>query len=587
MRLIACLLFGGLLSAAPDVFPLRDVRPGMRAVGKTVFAGTRVEEFQIEILGVLENVGPKQSLILGRLSGGPLAKTGVMAGMSGSPVYIDGRLAGALAMAFAFSTEPIAGIRPIEDMLAVAEPPPPAPQRTLARAWDGRIVGVLPPPEEYLSGGGRLVDIATPVSFGGFTRNTLEHFAPQLRALGLEPRQGVSGGAAPRTVGPPAPLESGSMISVQLLSGDWDIGADGTVTYIDGNRVYAFGHRFLSVGATELPFSLAEVITLLPNIATSFKISAAREWAGTITQDRSVAVTGEIGRRASMIPVSINLVRRGANNSVEKSSTYTVRMANDRVLSPFLLQMVVFSVIDATEQVIGEGTVNVSGQVEFEGTSAPLKLSNTYAGDFNIPGMVSLATASPVAYVMQSGFDTLRPKRVVLDIEALPRKRQFQIDELWASRREARPGDTIELTLALAGDNGAELIRKVSYTVPIGARPGPLQFTAADANTINLTEFRQMLVQAPRSAEQLVATLNAFRPNTRAYLRVWRAEPSYDVQGENLPDPPPSLAMILARTQPSLSAVPAMPNSRVAEYEIPAGGAVVTGSKTIQVDIKE
>jgi hypothetical protein len=149
------------------------------------------------------------------------------------------------------------------------------------------------------------------------------------------------------------------------------------------------------------------------------------------------------------------------------------------------------------------------------------------------------------------------------------------------------PGESVELTLLLSGENGAEVTRKVTYRVPIGALPGALQFTAADAATINLTEYRQLLVTAPKSAAQLLSFINSLRANTRAYLRVWRAEPTYDVQGESLPGPPPSLAMILARSQPSLTSFPAPPNSKLAEFDIGVGDMVVSGSKTIQVEVKE
>ncbi|HVX66264.1 MAG TPA: SpoIVB peptidase S55 domain-containing protein [Bryobacteraceae bacterium] len=558
----------------------------MKGTGRTVFSGSRVEDFQVEVLGVLDNVGPKQSLILARLSGGPLASTGVMQGMSGSPVYFDGRLAGAVAMGFAFSKEPIAGIRPIEDMLRV-ENGPAAVRETARRApWDGSLTSLLAPAGDLLAPGGRMVDIATPVSFGGFTRAAIEHFAPQLRSLGLEPRQGMSGGGRIQPgLGNPAALEPGAMISVQLVSGDLSIGADGTVTHIDGNRVYAFGHRFLAVGATDLPFARSEVLTLLPNLSTSFKISAAREWMGSITQDRSVAVAGQLGRRAPTIPVSISVTDRGANPP--QPSSYDFRVVNDRVLAPFLLQMAVFSAIDATERTTGESSFSIAGEVEFENGATPIRLDNMYSGDLGLAAQVSLATAVPVAYAMQSGFPSLQLKRVALRIESFPRKRQLQIDQLWSSRREVRPGDTLELTVVLSGENGMEVVRKVPYRVPVGAPPGPLQITAADANIINVTEYRQLVAVPPRSAAQLVDFMNGLRANTKAYLRVWRADPAFDVQGDTLPAPPPSVGLILSRTQASLSATPALANARVAELDIPAGDMVISGSKTIQVEVKE
>jgi len=581
------LLAAGVLSAQTNIFPLKDIRPGMKGIGKTVFSGGKVEDFEVEILGVLDNVGPKQSIILGRLSGGPLADTGVMQGMSGSPIYIDGKLAGALAMAFAFSKAPIAGIRPIEEMLAVGTAPAPKVRRALATLWDGQLAAALPPRDDVLASGGRMVDISTPVSFAGFTRRTIEHFAPQLRGLGLEPTQGMAGGGRPNAgPGSPGSLESGSMITVQLLSGDLSVGADGTVTCIQGDRLYAFGHRFLAVGAAELPFTRSEVLALLPNLSTSFKISAPREWMGTITQDRSVAIAGQLGRRSVTIPVDVLMHRRGPGATATPAA-YHFEMVNDSVLSPFLLQMAVFSAIDATERTVGEATFSVSGKVDFHGDIAPLQLDNMYAGDFNLAAQASLGVASPVAYAMQSGFESLQIKRVSLEIGSFPHKREMQIDQLWSSRREVHPGESVDLYLTLTGDDGAEIGRKISYRVPIGALTGPLQFTAADAAVVNLTEFRQFLSAAPRSASQLLSFLNALRTNTRAYLRVWRAETSYDVAGESLPGAPPSLAMILARSQASLSSAPAIANSKVAEFQIDAGDMVVSGSKTIQVEVKE
>jgi hypothetical protein len=587
VRFLCGLLAAAALSAQPQFFPLKDIRPGMKGVGRTVFSGTRIEEFQVEILGVLDNIGPRQSLILARLAGGPLTETGVLQGMSGSPVYIDGRLAGAVAMAFAFSKEPIAGIRPIEEMVQAAEPPERRARR-LATPADWQPAAQLPPREDVLAGGQRMVDIATPVSFGGFTRTAIEHFAPQLRALGLEPQQGLGGGGRldPK-LGAPAQLEPGSMISVQLLAGDMSIGADGTVTYIDGNRVYAFGHRFLSAGATDLPFARAEVLALLPNLSASFKISTPREWMGAITEDRSTAVAGRLGLRAAMVPVSIAVAEHGAGGRPGPTHSYEFQMVRDPVLSPFLLQMAMFSALDATERSAGEASFGVSGTVEFENGFPPLRLNNMYAGDLNLAALAALSTAAPVAYAIGSGFDAIQLKRVVLNIESFPHKRQLQVDQVWSSRREVRPGETVDLTVVLSGDNGAELTRKVSYAVPVGASLGPLQFTVADATTINLTEFRQLLFSTPNSPTQLISFLNALRANTKAYLRVWRMAPAYDVEGETLSDPPPSVGMILARTQPSLSTMPSLPNSKLAEVEIDAGQMVVSGAKTIQVEVKD
>lgn len=584
LRITAFALFTAVgLSAQSPFFPLKDVKPGMHGVGRTVFSGDRVEDFQVEILGVLENIGPRQSLILGRLSGGPLDKTGVMQGMSGSPVYIGGKLVGAVAMAFPYSKEPIAGIRPIGDMIGVGTAQTaPATLRTSIQLDDRDLSRVLPRPQSVLSGDARMADIATPISFGGFTSSTLEHFAPQLRALGLEPRQGVTGGGRiDARMGNPASIKPGSMISVQLMSGDLSIGADGTVTHVEGSKVYAFGHRFLSIGSTALPFARAEVLTLLPALNVSFKLSSAKEWMGTIFQDRNTAVAGELGKRADQVPVALKIARGG------RTETYRMQMVGDGLLSPLLVQMAVYSAIDATERTVGAGTFRVTGQIEFQNAPAPIKLNNLYSADNGSAALVALSAAIPVAYVMQSGFSGLRLKSVSIDIETIDEKRQAQIDGVWAARRTVRPGESVDLSVSLIGENGVETTKRVQYAVPEGTSPGPLFFTVADGNITNFAEIRQIVGVTPRTPKQVIATVNSLRGNSRAYVRVWRPDPAFQLEGEDFPDPPPSAALIFSGPQSALAGMSQTRNSKIAEIEVDAGDVVVSGTRTVQVEVKE
>ena len=432
--------------------------------------------------------------------------------------------------------------------------------------------------ESRASASGKLVDIATPVSFSGFTEAAVDNFAPQLRALGLEPRQGLGGGGQPAAKrGGAARLEPGSMISVQLMRGDLEMGADGTVTHIEGNRIFAFGHRFLAIGPAEFPFARAEVLTVLPTLSSSFKISAAREWMGSITDDGSTAIAGELGRRAALVPVSMTVNR----------SRYQMEMVNDRYLTPLLLQIAMYSAIDATERSMGASTLAVRGAIQFEDGTAPIRLDNMYAGDWNVAMQASLGAAIPLAYAMQGGFDGLRVKSIGLEIEAWPEKRQWQIDQVWASRPWVRAGESVNVKVLLAGDNGRQMTRQISYRVPEGASAGPLFFTVADGNMSNMVDYQLFTAQNPRSAAQMISTVNALRGNTKAYVRVWRPEPAFLVGGEDLPDPPPSVAMVLARTPALLGAIPGTRGSKMAEIEIPIENAAVSGAKTLQVDVRE
>ena len=543
-----------------------------------MFSGSKIEEFQVEILGVLENLGPRQSIILARLSGGPLQNTGVMQGMSGSPVYINGRLVGAVALAFNFAKEPIAGIRPIEEMRAISG--------TAAAAPEPRAALRNVPLSAALVGSenaaASLVEIATPVSFSGFTSGTLERFAPELKKMGMEPRQGISsGGALPSKLGNPAQLRPGDMISVDLLSGDLTIGAEGTVTDVDGKRLYAFGHRFMSVGETELPFARAEVLALLPNLAASFKISSAREWMGTITQDRSTSIYGELGRKAETVPVAIT-VKDGRRAPL----AYHMQLVNDRVLSPFILQMAVYSAIDATERTLGLASYSLRGAIEFQRGLQPLRLDNTYSGDFNVPVQASAGVSSPLAYLMAAGFDALKVKNITLEIDASERKRLLQIDQVTASPKEAHPGQPVDLTVTFTGENGVEMQKSVRYTLPVGAPYGTLNFTVSDATSSNLLDYQQLAATVPKSPTQLVSFLNNLRPNTNAYVRVWRTDPAFQVQGQDLPDPPASVGLILNKAQ-AAQGLWFPHGSKIAELQIETANTVVTGSKTVAVDVKE
>jgi hypothetical protein len=544
----------------------------MRGVGKTVFLGDKVEDFEVEILGVLENVGPRQSLIIVRIAGGPLQRTGIMQGMSGSPIYIDGKLIGALAFAFPFAKDPIGAVRPILEMLPVSDENNPV-RRTGAPNDSNLLAAISKPP----SVDGQMLQIATPLSFGGFTSATIDHFSPQLKALGLEPRQGAGmGGRVIDRMGNPADLHPGSMISVELMTGDLAVGADGTVTHIDGNQIYAFGHRFMDLGPTGLPFTRSEVLTLLPNVNTSFKISAPHELMGVISQDRNTAIAGTLGKRANLLPVEISMERAGRN-----FDTYRVNMIHDRYLSPVLLQMAVFSAVDATERAAGESSISVKGDIELENRPS-IPLSAIYAGEANLPLQASLAGALPLAYLMQGAFDDVRVKKINLTINSTDAHKQLQIEDVTASRKDVRPGESVDITTRLAGENGIEILRTIKYEVPIGASAGTLYFSVSDGSQTSLTDLRATYGSTARTSAQLIEALHHLRGNDKAYLRVWRAEPSYVVSGEEIPDPPPSLAMILNSAVPST----VVRNAKVAEFVIDGGGNVVTGSKTVQVEVR-
>ena len=253
-------------------------------------------------------------------------------------------------------------------------------------------------------------------------------------------------------------------------------------------------------------------------------------------------------------------------------------------MTPLVAQMAVFSAIDSTERAVGAATYSIRGRAEFDGGS--VKLDNVYSGDVNVAALASIGTAAPLSYALGSGFDAFHLKNIALDIVPLSTRNQLQVADVLAPR-QARPGEDVEVTAVLAGENGAETVKKISYKIPVGAPAGPLFVTVSDASAANLVDVQTALGSPARSPAQVFGLLNGLRSNTNAYVRLWRSEANLTVEGRELPGLPASMAMILGKAQTGAPNLLTARGAKVAEMEIPAGENVVTGSKTIQIEVKE
>ncbi|HEX4165958.1 MAG TPA: SpoIVB peptidase S55 domain-containing protein [Bryobacteraceae bacterium] len=603
-------LLGALLplpARCQNFFPLSAVKPGLKGVGRTVFAGDRIEEFQVEILGVLQDITPQQQIILARLSGGPLADTGILQGMSGSPVYIDGKLLGAVALGFPFSKSAIAGIQPIESMIAEANSAPKIASHSLhlsaapAISWSSfRHDPILssaniPADTAFSTPFGSLTRIGTPVSFAGFTSTTLQTLAVGFRTLGFVPTQGIASSHKPTSHVETEPRASatgvvpGSMISVGLLTGDLNITADGTVTYVDGRRVYAFGHRFLDAGTTDLPFAHSDVIALIPNLNTSFKLSVPRAWVGSIVSDRSTAVAGEIGRSAHTIPLTVTV-----HSTATGTHQYKFQVVNDRFLTPFITQAALSSLLDATERTLGRGTIRLTGTAEWDDHLPTLAIRDTFVSDSGLVQQASTDAVVPLGFVLGAGFDDIHLKQISFQIETSETKNQLHLAQAWTSAHDVRPGDSFGITALLEGENGLQLVRTLTYRVPSGAPAGPLNLTISDGNTLNYPEFAGLSQSSAHSPGELIQLINAFRDNDAVYVRLWRAQPAFTISGPSpsgeLTDPPPSAALILSDPSDSATTNPSLTITRGSEVDqlsASVPGYVVSGAKTLQVEVKE
>jgi hypothetical protein len=580
-----------------------EVRAGMKGVGRTVFEGTAIEEFQVEIMGVLKNVQPKQDLILARLSGGPLEKTGVIQGMSGSPVYINGRLLGAVAFSFPYAKDPIAGIQPIAQMLDLLDRRTPAatpaavgpdqitPARTPAafvfEMMEKARIGA--PLQEILGypaapasvGGGALAHIPIPLSIAGATPGLLQEFGSFFGAQGFSLVQsGTSGGAMNLPSTPARRLEPGSAVSASLVRGDLDISANGTVTYVDGDKVYAFGHPFLSAGPLNLPMSTAYIISSIARLDSSSKVALPVDVVGAFRQDRATGIFGSMADKPAMIPMTIRV-----KSSNDVTTPYRFEVVNDRYLTPLLASLTMINAIGASERALGEITMNVTGNIQIKG-SEPVRISNISTGDGNGPTMATVAAVSPIQYLLTSGFDGALIEGVDLDIATTDRKTGATLERISVSRDEVRAGDTVTLSAQLRGTRGEMIVEQYPVTIPAGLASGKIQMVVGDGSTVTASELRRGATGAPPGLAAAVRELNKLRRNDRLYVKITNNQPGVVIGGEEFPSLPPSMIALLDSNRASSRSVAPLTNSTVVEYELPPSRYVLQGQRSLTLTVK-
>jgi hypothetical protein len=588
-----------------EFFRLEDLKPGMKGVGKTCYQGIKPEDFQVEILGVLHGVNPGVNAVLARLSSSTLDKTGIFEGMSGSPVFIDGKLLGAVAFSYSFSKEAICGITPITQMVEGFSEIEDAFSTTgvafnRRKLWNDKAQiqetgnrrgnsfverDLRSRTATAFPGGHSLVPIATPLSLGGFNPETLRTFAPQFRSMGLSLLQGTGGAAPASTVTAgseleSAPLEPGSNIVVPLIRGDLDVSAGGTVTYIDGNKVYAFGHELLGLGFTELPIHNGQVIMIFPSIESSFKILETGRPVGSIRQDRGMGIYGVIGEKARMVPLELHLT---TSRGVKRNLKY--ELARDSYLTPLLVNLAVYNSIVSSERSLGYVTLKVKGKISIRGEQS-IELDNRFSSDGGAPELASRSIAAPISFIMSAGYKNMDLEQVDLDISTWEDDQNAILDSIRSDRTELRAGDSITLDISYKKANGEIIQESYPVKIPANALPGPLVLLVADGTSLmSFDEQEEGEILIPRDLTQLIKLINNIRKNDRLYLRFYREEPGVAVKGEGLPGLPPSILSILKSERKS-GAVNALHYSTLMEYELPAASSMVSGSKALKLSIK-
>jgi SpoIVB peptidase S55 len=531
-----------------EILPLSQVREGMQGCAYTIFQGDQVEKFDLEVLGVMPNfLGPKQSIILVQLKGPKVEHTGVVAGMSGSPVYLEGKLAGALSLKLGiFTKEAIAGVTPIEDVLQPEAQSPAAmatPQQ-LTVSNDAMARNTLP-------SGASLQPIETPLVFSGFQPGVLQQFADQLQGFGFVAAQG--GATAPRP--DDAHLSPGDMVGMVFVSGDASINSACTVTAVHGDRVFLCGHPLMNMGDVQMPMARCRVVLTLSSNLSSTKIVNVGGSIGTITSDHLTAVTGKLGPAPAMIPLDLDVI----STLGEKKLHF--EMINNPKLTPLLVALTTFNGL-TQNSVYAEGTtLHLTGEIALDG-HAPVQLDSIFApSDTMVPAGLSIASVvqGDFARLFSNNFEVPKVDRISLKVESAPGRKSYTVESAWLEKGEATPGETLKVRVLVRPYRGEARIEETTVHVPDQITRGTnVRVLVSDADWMNRASRGFNFGMTPGSSagpvglDQLIALMNRDRRNDRLYVGLFVPAPTMVWEDKELPNVPLSqISVIDGRSAPS------------------------------------
>jgi hypothetical protein len=568
--------------------PLDQIHEGMRGTALTVFQGVKPESMDVEVLGVMHNVnGPRGDIILVRLHGTKPEYTGVVAGMSGSPVYFDGKLAGALAFRIGeFSKEPIAGVTPIEEMLEInaldrRPAPAPAPMRASLAEQSGTTQTASPgenpalPAQNYSN---YLKPIETPLVFNGFSDETLQRYASQFAAAGIVPVMGI-GSRSDRKQ--PEPIEAGSAVSAVLVRGDMDIAATCTVTYVDPQRLLACGHPLLQFGEVDLPMTKATVLATLPSPLNAFKIVNTTETVGAFVQDRQNGIMGVPGRESKMIPVTVAL------HSGPATKEFHYEVLNNARLSPLAMMATVFNALHGTNEYGEDITYRMNGVLSVKGYP-DVTLRNMFAPQDNGQPAAALAAATigdRFGRIYSNPFDVPDVQGVKLDFDLVRERRSARLEASRTDMTEARPGDQIMVETVIRPYRGERLVRQVPIRIPTSTSKGTLRILVSDGDTLDRMHRGTPMMNRGLGLAPTIALLNKERANDRVYVSLLGSDPEAMVADKVMPTLPLSIMNVMDNMRGTQDMV-VLGESSVSEASTDSLDYVVSGAQMLTISIK-
>lgn len=561
----------------------------MRGVAYTVFEGTKPEAMEVEVLGVLQNAnGPKGDVILIRLGGAKAIYTGVVAGMSGSPVYLNGKLAGAVAFRIGeFSKEPIAGVTPIAEMLEISaldHSPASAPieAHSVARTPNKTAgPGVANSPAQDFSSQGftnYLKPIETPLVFNGFSEDTVQLFSSQFAAAGIVP---VMGAGSASNAKQPEPMEPGSAVSAILVQGDMNIAATCTVTYMDVQHLLACGHPLMQFGAVDLPMTKATVLATLASPLNAFKIVNTTETVGSFVQDRHNGILGEFGKKPEMIPVTLTI----HGESADKQFHYEI--LNNAHLSPIAMMATVFNALHGVNEYGEETTYRMHGSISVDGYPA-VTMQNMFAAvDGGQPGAMLAAAALGERFsrIFDNPYSMPAIHGVQLDYDIVRERRWARLESARTDITEARPGDDITIEAMLRPYRGEGVVQHIPIHIPPSTSKGQLRILVSDGDTLDHFSRGSSLLGRRLDLASTIAALNKEHVNNRVYVSLLEADPQAMIADKVMPTLPLSIMNVMDGMRGTQDMVVSNESS-VNEAATGPLDYVVAGAQVLTINIK-
>jgi hypothetical protein len=560
-----------------------ELRPGMKGIAYTVFQGANPEPMDVEILGVLRNMnGPKSDLILARLHGDKPEYTGVVAGMSGSPVYIDGKLVGAISYRIgSFSKEPIAGITPIAEMLEINELDHSIPSSVpLSSAKSGPPEKTSGPGNTDASGLQNYAQYLQPIdasfAFSGFSEIAIKTFADKFAAAGITPVMGVGGASLAKQ---PEPIVPGSAVSAVLVRGDMDAAATCTVTYVDQEHLLACGHPITQYGMVEMPMTKANVVATLASPLNAFKIINTTEPIGAFVQDRHTGILGRFNKQPEMIPVTLNI--HGASGPKE----FHYEVLNNPRLTPLMMMATVFNALQGMNQYGEETTYRMNGHIHVNGFP-DVRLTNMFSPAENMPTAfaVAIALGDHFGRIYDNPFQAPKIGGVSLDFDLERDRRSAVVESARTDVTEARPGDEITIEAVLRPYRGERIVRRIPVRIPTSAPKGTLRILVSDAETLDRARRLNPTINRRLDLNSTIELLNKEHLNDHLYVSLLEANPQATVEDKVMPAVPLSVMNVMEGMRATQEMM-VFNESAVNESSTPAG-YVVTGSQVISLTIK-